>query len=176
MADSTPHCSTFLAPTAGKELCHLWLAQLLLQPGTVMDRLAMCEWRGQACAHTYSVWQPMGQRNKYICFGNAVGGGSSCSLGWDPSAFPYQVAKGAAGYRPLLLFPRWGIMGVHLLPCPQKSAPPTRVKEPGSLKKKKIYWMVLKRLPGECLWGQWCHLRPALPESRAGPHAGPYLC
>lgn len=80
-------------------------------------------------------------------------GGSSCSLGWDPSAFPCQVAKGAAGYRPLLLFPRWGIMGVPLLPCPQKSAPPTRVKEPGSLKKKKKKNLLdgLKRLPGECL-------------------------
>lgn len=105
-------------------------------------------------------------------------GGSSCSLGWDPSAFPCQVAKGAAGYRPLLLFPHWGIMGVPLLPCPQKSAPPTRVKEPGSLKKKKKKILLdgLKKAPWGVLGVQWCHLHPALPESRAGPHTGPYLC
>lgn len=71
-ADSTPHCSTFPAPAGGKELCRSWLAQPLLQPGTVTDRLATYEWRGQACAHAFSVWQPTPQRNKYICFGNTA--------------------------------------------------------------------------------------------------------
>lgn len=63
----------FPAPAGGKELCRSWLAQPLQQPGTVMDRLTTYGWRGQACAHVYSVWQPTCQRNKYICFGNAVG-------------------------------------------------------------------------------------------------------
>lgn len=131
-----PGTSTlFLAPAGGKELCCSWLAQPLLQPGTVMDRLATCGWRGQACAHAYTVWQPTRQRNKYICFGNAAGVSMQPTLGLQHPSIR-SVGKGAAGYRPLLLFPHWGITGLPLLPCPQKSAPPIRENSQASLKKK----------------------------------------
>lgn len=139
LADRTCHRSTFLAPLPSSQHPRgegaVLLAQPLLQPGTVMDRLTTCERRGQACAHTHGVRQPTHQRNKYISFGNA-GVESLCRSGWDTSAPPY-----VAQLKVLLVTDpysfhigeSWGSLSSHPIP---KSVAPYQRKEPGSFKKK----------------------------------------
>lgn len=63
-ADSGTPAPPHLPCTHGSEGFVLLVA--CLQPGTVLDRLALREGRGQACAHGYGAQRPLCKRNKQL--------------------------------------------------------------------------------------------------------------
>lgn len=79
-----------------------------------------CEWRGQACTHTYG--NSGCQRNKYICFGNAVSASSAV-----PDAESLKVLLVTGPYSFLHVGKSW---------APSPPLHPHHGKETGFLRKK----------------------------------------
>jgi len=162
--DSTPRCGLCPAPARGRELCCRWLAQPLLQPRTVRDRLAWLESAG-LCARVRCVAPPR-QRNKSICFGNAAAG--SMQPGPLQCSSLCGAAQGAAGYQPLTPLSTLGNRGGTFSSSASRSMHPPPGKRARLLKKKIISLLDgPKKAPWGALGGRGAILCPIPVPGRA---------